>query len=214
MQYFITFLEGLISFISPCMLPMLPMYLSYFAGRRGRSIPRIISFILGFTVVFCLMGLFAGTIGQILVKYKTAINFISGLIIIMFGLGFMEIIRLPFFRGMKRGIEVKSVVSAFLFGLVFAVSLSPCTGAFLGSAFMMASASGTALKGLLLLFCYSMGLGVPFAISAFLMDKLGSLFVAIKNNYRIINIVCGVFLIIVGILIMSGLMTRLAGAFL
>ena len=214
MQYFITFLEGFISFISPCMLPMLPLYLSYFAGSRGRSsIPRILSFILGFTAVFCLMGLFAGSIGQYLVKYSTAVNIISGLIVILFGLSFMEIIRLPFFKGMKRGIEVKSILSAFVFGLVFSVSLSPCTGAFLGSAFMMASSSGSRLTGVLLLFCYSMGLGIPFALSAFLADKLGGFFGAIKNNYRIINIVCGVFLILTGILIMLGLINRMVVMF-
>lgn len=215
MQYLITFLEGLISFISPCMLPMLPVYLSYFAGARGgKSIPRIVSFIFGFTVVFCLMGFFAGSISYYLVRYKTAVNAVSGLLVILFGLGFMEIIRLPFFKGMKRGIEVKSVLSAFVFGLVFAVSLSPCTGAFLGSAFMMASTSGTALGGVMLLFCYSMGLGIPFAMSAFLMDKLSGVFGAIKNNYRVINIVSGVFLIVMGILIMSGLMNRIAGVIL
>lgn len=211
MQFVITFLEGLISFISPCMLPMLPLYLSYFAGDggKGRSFPRILSFILGFTVVFCIMGFFAGSIGSVLVRYNKLVNIVSGLAVILFGLGFLEIIHLPFFRGMKRGVEVKSSVSAFAFGIVFAVSLSPCTGAFLGSAFMMASSSGTVVKGVLMLFCYSMGLGVPFAISAFLMDRLGGLFSSIKKNYRVINTVCGIFLILVGVAMMFGLMNRM-----
>lgn len=217
MEYITTFLEGIISFISPCMLPMLPLYLSYFAAgadsKRG-SMPKIISFVAGFTIVFCLLGLFAGFLSSYLVKYKTIVNVISGLIVIIFGLGFMEIIRLPFFKGMKAGGNVSSVISAFLFGVVFSVNLSPCTGAFLGSALMMASSSGTAFKGVMLLLCYSLGLGIPFVISAVLADRLAGVFSAIKSHYRIINIVCGMFLIVIGVVMMTGLMNRLIGGFI
>lgn len=216
MEYVITFLEGVISFISPCMLPMLPLYLSYFAGgadKKYRIFLKIVSFISGFTVVFCLLGLFAGVISSLLVKYKTAVNIVSGAIVVAFGLSFMDIIKLPFFKGMKGAREVKSMLSAFLFGVVFSVSLTPCTGAFLGSAFMLASVSGTAVKGVALLFCYSLGLGIPFALSALMMDKLGTVFTAIKRNYRTVNLVSGIFLAVIGIVMMTGFMTRIISIF-
>ena len=154
MQYLITFLEGLISFISPCMLPMLPLYVSYFAGgekNRTRTAVRAAAFVLGFTVTFMLLGLFAGSLGVVLNRYRTAVNIVTGALVILFGLSYLEVIRLPFFTGMKRMGQVKSVSGAFLFGLIYSVSLTPCVGAFLGSALMLASSAGSAGMGVLLL---------------------------------------------------------------
>ena len=211
MQYLITFLEGLISFISPCMLPMLPLYVSYFAGgekNRTRTAVRASAFVLGFTVTFMLLGLFAGSLGVILNRYRTAVNIVTGALVILFGLSYLEIIRLPFFTGMKRMGQVKSVSGAFLFGLIYSVSLTPCVGAFLGSALMLASSAGSAGMGVLLLLCYSLGLGVPFVISAMLLERLGDVFGFIKRNYRMVNAVCGGFLILLGLLMMTGLLGR------
>ena len=215
MQLLITFLEGIISFLSPCMLPMLPVYVSYFAGgaeeKRG-VLPRALAFVAGFAAVFCLLGLFAGTLGSLVVRHRTALNVVCGAVIILFGLSYLEVIRLPFFRGMEAGHRVTGVFSAFLFGLVYSVSLTPCVGAFLGSAIMLASASGTALKGLLLLLAYSLGLGIPFVISAVLIDQLKGVFTAVKKHYHIINTVCGLFLIAVGILTATGTLGSLLSA--
>ena len=216
MQYLITFLEGIISFLSPCMLPMLPIYLSYFAGdadRREKTFFRALCFVLGFTLVFSLLGLFAGTLGSFLVRYRTAVNLVTGVIVILFGLGYLEVFRLPFFSGMQSGRKVTGAFSAFLFGVVYSVSLTPCVGAFLGSALMLASASGTAMQGLLLLLVYSLGLGVPFLLSAVLIGRLGTLFTKIKQHYRSINLVCGIFLIVVGIAMAFGWMNRLLALF-
>ena len=216
MQFVITFLEGLISFISPCMLPLLPLYISYFAGgadKKHRVFLRALSFIAGFTLVFSLLGLFAGTLGAFLVRYRTAVNIISGLIVVVFGLSYLDIIKLPFFKGMQKGRTANSVISAFLFGIIYSVSLTPCIGAFLGSALMLASASGTALRGVMLLVTYSLGLGVPFVISAVLIEKLNSAFAFIKRHYRVINICCGLFLIAVGVLMMFGLMSAVMSVF-
>lgn len=206
MQYVITFLEGIISFISPCMLPMLPIYVSYFAGgdKKRNPLYNAIAFVLGFTVVFLLFGLFAGTIGAFFTKYQTAVNIVSGIIVILFGLNYLNIIHIPFFHSRHHQSEIKGVFSAFLFGLIFSISHTPCIGAFLGSAIMMASGSGTAVRGLLLLLTYSLGMGIPFLISAVLIDKLKTLFNAIKSHYRVINIICGIFLILVGIAMMFG----------
>ncbi len=216
MQFVITFLEGLISFISPCMLPLLPLYISYFAGgadKKHRVFLRALSFVAGFTLVFSLLGLFAGTLGAFLARYRTAVNIISGLIVVVFGLSYLDIIKLPFFKGMQNGRMANSVISAFLFGIVYSVSLTPCIGAFLGSALMLASVSGTALRGVMLLVTYSLGLGVPFVISAVLIEKLNSAFAFIKKHYRVINICCGLFLIAVGVLMMFGLMSAVMSVF-
>ncbi|NLD88696.1 MAG: cytochrome c biogenesis protein CcdA [Clostridiales bacterium] len=212
MQYLITFLEGIISFISPCILPMLPVYISYFAGDEENKkyvLPRAISFVLGFTLVFSLLGVFAGTLGAFLSKYQIAVNIVSGAIVILFGLSYLDIIPLNFLKGMKAGRKADSIISAFIFGVVYSVSLTPCVGAFLGSAIMMASSSGSAIKGFFLLLIYSMGLGIPFILSAVLISRLGGVFTFIKKHYRIINIISGIFLIVVGVLMALGLMNRL-----
>ncbi len=217
MQYLITFLEGFISFISPCMLPMLPLYISYFAGnadKKHRTLARALAFVLGFTAVFTLLGLFAGTLGQLLARYQTIVNIVSGALVVVFGLNYLEVIRLPFFKGMQGGgRSITSIFSAFLFGVIYSVSLTPCVGAFLGSALMMASSAGGAVQGTLLLLTYSLGLGIPFLVSAILIDKLNTVFRAIKKHYRVVNIVCGVFLIVVGVAMMFGLLTALLSVF-
>ncbi|MBE6850642.1 MAG: cytochrome c biogenesis protein CcdA [Ruminococcus sp.] len=216
MQYLITFLEGIISFISPCMLPMLPIYISYFAGnadKKHRTFARAVSFVLGFTVVFSLLGLFAGTLGGFLAMYKTGVNIVCGLLVIAFGLSYLDVIRIPFFKGIQGKHEINSIFSAFLFGVIYSVSLTPCVGAFLGSALMMASASGTAVQGILLLVTYSLGMGVPFLISAVLIEKLNTAFTFIKKHYRIINLVSGIFLIVTGVAIAFGWMGKLMALF-
>lgn len=216
MEFVIIFLEGFISFISPCMLPLLPLYISYFAGgadKKHRVFLRAVSFVAGFTLVFSLLGLFAGTLGAFLSKYQTAVNIVSGIIVVLFGLSYLEVIRLPFFKGIQSGRTANTVFSAFLFGIVYSVSLTPCIGAFLGSALMMASASGTALHGVLLLITYSLGLGIPFLLSAVLIEKLHTAFTFIKKHYRIINLCCGIFLIIIGVMMALGLMSAVMSVF-
>ena len=216
MQFLITFLEGIISFISPCMLPMLPIYVSYFAGgsdKKENIFKRALCFVLGFTVVFGALGLFAGTLGSFLAKYQTAVNVVTGAIVILFGLGYLEVFNLPFFKGMGSIKKVESTFGAFLFGIIYSVSLTPCVGAFLGSALMLASNSETATEGLILLLTYSLGLGIPFVFSAVLLDKLGGTFDFIKKHYGIINKVCGIFLIIVGVFMMFGILNALLALF-
>ena len=216
LEYVVTFLEGLISFISPCMLPMLPLYISYFAGGAGQRknvLLNAAAFVAGFTVLFTALGLFAGTLGAFLAQHQTAVNIVGGALVVLFGLSYLDVIHLPFFKGLKSGVEVKGLLSAFLFGLIYSVSLTPCVGAFLGSALMLASSTGGAAKGALLLLVYSLGLGIPFLMSAVLLDKLNSTFQFIKRHYRVINLVCGIFLIVVGILMMLGLMNVILSIF-
>ena len=219
MQYFISFLEGIITFISPCLLPMLPIYISYFAGGGQRSTKKSLigasGFVTGFTIVFVIMGALAGTIGGLLREYQTAVNVASGLIVIIFGLNFLGIIKINLFRGSKRAVDTDNMgfLSAVLFGVVFSIGWTPCVGAFLGSALMLASQQGHVLAGTLMLLVYSIGLGVPFVISAVLIDQLKGAFAWIKKNYRVINNVCGIFLIIIGIMMATGMMGRFLALF-
>lgn len=216
MQFLITFLEGLISFISPCMLPMLPLYISYFAGgadKKGHVLIRAAAFVLGFTFTFTLLGLFAGTLGGFLSRYQTIVNIICGAAVVIFGLSYLEVIHIPFFKGIGRMKEINGVFSAFVFGLIYSVCLTPCVGAFLGSALMMAGSTGGAAKGALLLLSYSAGLGVPFIVSAVLIDRLSAAFDFIKRHYRVVNTVCGIFLIIVGVLMALGLLNAVMAVF-
>ena len=212
MQYAIAFLEGIITFISPCLLPMLPIYISYFAGGGERNSRKTLAgalgFVLGFTMVFVALGALAGTLGSFLAKYQTAVNILTGAAIILFGLNYLGIFRWNLFQGGK-GRMVSSelgFVSAMLFGIIFSVGWTPCVGAFLGSALMLASQQGQVLVGMGMLLAYSLGLGIPFVLSAVLIDKLTSTFDFIKRNYKIINVICGSFLILVGILMATGTM--------
>ena len=216
MQYLITFLEGIISFISPCMLPMLPIYISYFAGNADKKhhiLSRAIAFVCGFTLIFTGLGLFAGTLSSFLFRHQQSVQVICGLVVIIFGLSYLDVFHLPFFKGIQNTAKISGLFSAFLFGMIYSVSLTPCVGAFLGSALMLAGTSGGAVKGALLLLTYSMGLGIPFAISAVLIDRLNSIFTFIKQNYKVVNLVSGIFLIITGIFMMFGIMNRLLAFF-
>lgn len=210
MDYFISFLEGMITFLSPCLLPMIPVYVSYFAGQKRKNpVVNALGFVVGFTVIFVTLGAFAGTIGGYLREYKTAVNLISGIIVVLFGLSFMEIIKIPALSlGRGFGINSKEMgfFSAGLFGVIFAIGWTPCTGAFLGSALMLAAQLGGSMKGIVMLICFSIGLGLPFLITSVLLDRLKNAFDFIKRNYLLINRLSGGFLVIIGILMATGLM--------
>ncbi len=215
MQYLISFLEGIITFISPCLLPMLPIYISYFAGGGERTLRKTLrnasGFVLGFTVVFVAMGALAGTLGSFLTRYQAWVNGIGGILVILFGLNYMGVLKWNLFRGMGRSMGTGELgfFSAAAFGVVFSLGWTPCVGAFLGSALMLASQQGHVLEGMGMLLCYSLGLGIPFLISAVLIDKLKGAFNWVKAHYDIINRICGGALVLVGILMATGTLGRL-----
>ena len=216
MGYFITFLEGIITFISPCMLPMLPIYVSYFSGggkpgeEPEKALINAIGFVLGFTMVFVTLGAFAGALGYFLRQYETLLHIITGGIVILFGLNYLGIIKIPFLHRTfsKDNGSVKGFFSAFVFGVVFSVGWTPCVSVFLASALMMASQQGSVIQGVFLLLCYSLGLGLPFILSALLIEKLKNAFAFLKEHYRPVNMVSGVLLIVIGIMMMTGFMER------
>ena len=215
MQYVIAFLEGIITFISPCLLPMLPIYISYFAGggqrSTGKTLKGALGFVAGFTVLFVAMGALAGSLGSFLLQYQSWVNVICGAAVILFGLNYMGVLKLNLFRGSAGRLMngQMNFLSAFAFGVVFSVGWTPCVGAFLGSALMLASQQGHVLEGMAMLLCYSLGLGVPFLMSAVLIDRLKSALNWIKSHYGIINKICGALLILIGIAMATALLGRL-----
>lgn len=224
MDYLILFLEGIITFVSPCILPMIPIYITYFMGDqdaaiqesgftlRNSALKNSIGFVLGFTTIFVLLGAAAGSIGRFVFTHGRMFNIITGSVMILFGLNYIDVINIKFLKGTHK-IDYRTGSFSFsksvLFGMVFSIGWSPCVGAFLGSALMIAANSQTMLKGSLMLFVYSLGLGVPFILSSLLINSLKSTFDFIKRNYRVINNISGIFLILVGIMMMTGIFTKM-----
>ena len=214
MQYLIAFLEGIITFISPCLLPMLPIYISYFAGGEARTGKQTLlgafGFVAGFTLVFMAMGALAGTLGSFLKTYQIWVDLICGALVVLLGLNYLGVLKWTLFRGgvKPQSTKAKGFFPALLLGLVFSLGWTPCVGAFLGSALMLASQQGQVLQGMSMLLAYSLGLGIPFILSALLIDYLKSAFGWIKAHYKLINIFSGCFLIIIGLMMATGLLGR------
>ncbi|MCD8316443.1 MAG: cytochrome c biogenesis CcdA family protein, partial [Eggerthellaceae bacterium] len=201
MEYFISFLEGIITFVSPCLLPMIPLYVTYFAAGEDVAVSRVVKnalgFVLGFTIVFIALGALAGTLGALLIRYQVVVNIVCGAVVVFFGLSFLGIIKINLFHGASNALAGRTLgfFSAIAFGIIFSVGWTPCVGAFLGSALLLASTQGSVGIGVLMLFCYSIGLGIPFVLAAILIDKLKETFDVIKRHYGIITKVCGWFLV-------------------
>lgn len=218
MQYLISFLEGMVTFLSPCLLPMLPIYASYFAGGGIRSGKKTLlaasGFVLGFTMVFVAMGALAGTLGSVLRQYQTAVNLVCGLTVVFFGLCYLGVLKLSLFRGGAGSVAKGELgfFSSLVFGVVFSIGWTPCVGVFLGSALLLASQQGHVLMGMGMLLAYSIGLGIPFLISAVLIDKLKAAFGWVKAHYRVLNLICGSLLVVLGLLMATGYLNRLLNA--
>ena len=206
MEFLLTFLEGIASFISPCLLPMLPIYISYFMGEeennKKKAIINSVGFVLGFTIVFLLLSIFASTIGYFIGGYTKYIKVAFGIIIIILGLNYMEVFKLKFLNKTK-GIKINSknfnFFKAMIFGILFSISWTPCIGTFLSSALLLIAKEQEILKGIILMLVYSIGLGIPFVISVALIEKLKEVFEFIKKNYKKVKILSGIILIGMGI---------------
>lgn len=211
MEYVITFIEGIASFISPCVLPVIPIYISYFAAESKsmkKSIINSLGFICGFSIIFILLGVFAGTFGKFVHHYTSYINIIFGLFLIAVGLNYIGVIFIKFLNKTKGSNQDKrnlTFITSVLFGIIFSLSWTPCVGAFLSSALIMASTTGSVLKGASLLLIYSLGLAIPFIITTLFLEKMKKTFDFIKKHYNIINKICG------SILVLSGLWYLISG---
>jgi len=213
MTYLITFTEGMITFISPCLLPMLPIYFSYLGGSdrtdRRALLKNAVGFVLGFTMMFILLGAFSGQLGHLLRAYQRQVNLFCGLIVLLCGLSYLGVFAFPQFKKITLKINENrfSWLKSVLFGLIFSISWTPCVGTFLASALMLAASQSSMIEGMLLLACYSLGLAVPMLLSALLLEQLREAFDWIKQHYHLINRICGILLVIVGILMAAGILS-------
>ena len=201
MMYVMLFLEGLASFISPCVLPMLPLYLSYLTAKEDdKVIKNSIGFIIGFTITFVILGIVSSTIGSFLTNYIYYIKIVFGLFIVLLGLNYMNLIKLPFINKEAKinfKFKNKNFFEALIFGLVFSITWTPCVGVFLGTALMQVMENGNILKGAISLLIYSMGLAIPFLLSSLFIKKFNN-FEFIKKHYNIVINISGIILIIFG----------------
>lgn len=208
--FVLTFTEGFLAFLSPCILPMIPIYLLYLGGSDevnekdpDRLIINTIGFVLGFSLVFVALGATASALGSMLTTNRVLLQRIGGLIVIIFGLNYLGVLKVGFLNRTKTmGAKTENLKfwSSLLFGAVFSLGWTPCLGAFLGSALLMASNVNTMYQGMALLLTFSLGLGLPFLLTSILWDKLQRTFNFIKRNLHVIQMVSGVLLIVVGIL--------------
>lgn len=219
MDFAITFLEGVITFVSPCLLPMLPIYVAYFAGGiggagaadnadgAGRTAVCALGFVAGFSALFCAMGAFAGATGALLSRWQSALDALCGGVVIVLGLNYLGALRIPLLQRTlkpKADIVPRGFFSSLLFGAAFAVGWTPCVGAFLGSALSLAAAGGQTGLGIALLLSYSLGLGLPFFLCALFIDRLEGAFSWVKRHYGVIDKVCGGLLVLVGVMMATG----------
>lgn len=219
MEYLLLFLEGIITFISPCILPMLPIYISYFAGEsvednksKYNTLVNAVGFVLGFTIIFTLLGTLAGTFGSLIKEHSFIVNIISGVIVVIFGINYIGIFKIPFLeRSLKINSKIKSFkfLSSIIFGIIFAIGWTPCVGTFLGTALMIAVNSKEIFKGAIMLLIYSIGLGIPFVMCAIFIESIRGTFNFIKRNYEVINKISGIILVITGIAIMTGYLNKI-----
>lgn len=226
MDYLLTFLEGVITFVSPCLLPLLPVYLAYFAGGNDgdvligtqdkagdaqslrKTIVCALGFVLGFSAIFVMLGAGAGAVGALLVRHRQVVNVTCGAIMVLLGLNYLGVLSVGVLNQTRRrgpASGSRGLAGSVLFGVVFAIGWSPCVGTFLASALGLAASSANALEGVGLLLCYSAGLGLPFVLSAVLVNQLEGAFAWVKRHYDIINKVCGALLVMEGILMACGL---------
>ncbi len=205
MEYLITFIEGLASFISPCVLPIIPIYISYFATETKstkKSIINSIGFVSGFSIIFILLGVFAGTFGKLIHAYASYINVLLGLLLITIGLNYIGLININFLnqtKGINKSTKDLNFFVSLVFGMTFSLTWTPCVGAFLSSALILASTTGSIIKGAVLLLIYSLGLAIPFIITTLFLEKMKKTFDFIKKNYNIINKLSGSLLLLCGL---------------
>lgn len=208
------FLQGVISFLSPCFLPLLPAYLSYLTGQsilsdtdvkiNKKLIFNSLSFVLGFTLVFVLLGMTATALGSLLVQNISFIRKIGGIFIIIFGLYNMGVIKIPLLLQEKRISYMPkkpAIISSFLLGISFSFGWSACIGPYLAPILALSAYSETLYYGMLLLFVYSMGLGLPFLLIAVTFSYIWTYIKRIYKYMGVIKIISGALLVIMGIII-------------
>lgn len=211
-SFIIAFSAGFLSFFSPCILPMIPAYIMYITGsnieeigeNRGYALSRTIAFVIGFTIIFMIMGTSASFIGKIFNQNKDLFSKISGLILIIFGLNMLGVININILnKDRRRGgpKKTKGWLGALIMGMAFAAGWTPCFGPVLGSILLYAGSSDTIYKGVFLLLSYSLGMGIPFILTTLFINAFNKF---MNKHEKIISYmpkVSGVILILFGFLV-------------
>ncbi len=223
------FLAGILAFISPCIFPLIPVYISFMSSKaifkekmlqlsdRLYILLNSIFFVFGFTLVFVILGSTATFFGQLMNQYANIISRVGGAILIVFGLHYLGLFKIPFLNYEKKfkiPDKLKTgYLSSFLIGIIFSFGWVPCVGMILTSILLFASQLETLLQGMLLLVTFSLGLGLPFILSALFLSLFMKFFSKITKHLRIVSIIAGIFLIILGIIFITNSMFRLIGFF-
>ena len=213
MELFIALGAGLISFLSPCVLPLIPGYISYVTGsslnelieQKNINLFPIILFTLGFSIIFIIFGAASTFLGQVLLQNSYELRVAAGLVIIILSLHIIGVINIKFLNYEKR-VQTnisKNIFSPILIGMAFAFGWTPCIGPILGSILVLASTEESLGRGILLLFFYSIGLAIPFILSGYLMQKFLIFSKNFKKNINIVSKTGGIILLITGVLIIS-----------
>jgi cytochrome c-type biogenesis protein len=221
----LAFITGILSFFSPCILPLIPVYIMYLTGttaeaevseRRLFAVTRTLGFILGFTVIFMIMGLSASALGQLFAQQKILLLKISGTVMILFGLNMMGFLKLKFIK-LPQLIEspktVTSFFSAFVMGLAFAAGWTPCFGPVLASIVLYAGATATVGQGVVLLLIYSLGMAIPFLLTALFINSFNKLMVKTEKFIKYVPKISGLILIVFGLLIVTNKLVQLTTLF-
>jgi cytochrome c-type biogenesis protein len=213
LQLLIAFSAGLISFLSPCVLPLIPGYISYVSGssfnelieKKNTNLIPIILFTVGFSIVFIIFGAASTFLGQLLLQNSFELRIVAGVIIILFSLHIIGLINLKFLNYEKR-IQTnnnKNIFSPIIIGVAFGFGWTPCIGPILGSILVLAATEESVNKGILLLFFYSLGLAIPFILSGYLIQKFLVFSKNFKKNINLVSKIGGLILLITGILILT-----------
>lgn len=218
---FVAFLGGVLSFLSPCVLPLVPSYLSFitgftveeFGGKRRLAILHASLFVIGFSLIFILLGASATAVGSAFRAYKDVIQQAGGVLIILFGLYCLGVIKLGFLTQERRvHLEQKPLgyLGSVLVGMAFGAGWSPCIGPILGGILSLAATEADLGRGMWLLVAYSAGLAVPFLVAAFAVERFLGWFQRFRRHLGLVQKVSGALLVVVGLLIATGQFTRLA----
>ncbi len=217
----VALLAGILSFLSPCVLPIVPPYLAYMtgvgvgglkSGERSAVVPALF-FVMGLSTVFLLMGMAASAFGRLFLQYQEYLVQASGVVIVIMGLHFLRVFRIPFLDTEARmdvGDRGGSAMGAYVLGLAFAFGWTPCIGPQLGMILSLAAGGAAVERGMALLAVYALGLGVPFLLSAIFINRAIGLMNRIKPHLRLIERVMGALLVVVGIALFRGDFARFA----
>jgi len=215
----VALIAGLISFLSPCVLPIVPPYLAYMSGvsigdmqspgvARRKAIIAALFFVMGLSTVFLLLGFTASVFGAFVLQNQELFAQVSGLVVIIFGLHFLSVFRIPILdreMRMEAGQSGGSAVGAYVLGLAFAFGWTPCIGPQLGAILSLAASEASVARGTILLGIYALGLGVPFLLAAIFLSRSMVLMNKMKRHMRLIEKAMGGLLLLVGVMLVTGL---------